>query len=51
MRKNKKISRKLLMVTYNFDGQTYTEEMTSGALASVLCDPYVEIIDVREAQK
>ena len=34
----------LFQITVNFDGEIYTTTATSGGIASILCDPYAEII-------
>lgn len=33
-------------VVFNFDGETLTQTATSAGLASLTCDPYVEILSV-----
>ena len=36
----------IFRVVYSFDGKIYTHTGTGAGIASLVCDPYVEIISV-----
>ena len=45
---NKRNATTVLKVTYKFDGEICVDFATSCGLASLDCDPYVEIISVEK---